>query len=184
MYFHLPCVNLLNITVPVVTACDHAFCGICLYRHVESKLGLYPIPCSLCRDRMEEGDSHIDLRRDGRIAENVGRFVELQKSRQGENWEGKSDYENWLSRREDYYISRYSRNEINVLEDDEVSEFGDNDDLPEVGSMQQFEGVNGSAVFLMGVAMTVIYCFLLAPSMKQSRGQSSLLKEMAMSFWR
>jgi hypothetical protein len=181
------------LAVPVVTSCSHEYCGICLHRFAKSNYDIYPMDCPLCREPIQRDEPCLDVRRDGFIAGRVDLFVKAQRSHcHGDDWEGKMDYEDWLKRREDYFMSRYTRVELQDTGDIESVGFDEDaelDDFPSlysdnVGYESVFEGMNSGVMLAIGVAMGAFCCFLLAPSFKQSRSESNLLKEMAIALWR
>lgn len=111
------CADLL--AVPVSTACDHSFCGVCFLDMQRAHRDVFPLDCPNCRAPLRQGEQPRDQRRDGRIAQQVDRFVQQQEwlEQQGvcvggaggcglqrdESW--REHYAEWLSRREQFHLA-------------------------------------------------------------------------------
>lgn len=194
------------LAVPVITSCQHGYCGICFHELSQAHHDIYPIDCPNCREPLQRGEQPLDIRRDARIAEQVAIFVAQQSNIRGKGfgnseWEGQ--YKDWLERREKYFVSKLkssgtqqdtqANESISTVESDLEAEL---DDLSSwqsapIISENDNEGgdFNNGVVIIVGVALAAWCCFLMAKSsrMQPPRVHRSLLQELAVSLpglWR
>lgn len=186
------CADLL--AVPVVTACQHSFCGICFLDLKRAHYDVHPFDCPNCRTPLEQGEQPLDQRRDARIAQLVAGFVQQQStSGGGEEWRGQ--YEDWLLRREQYFVStvkpivtcqRQQQSATDLLDelddlpswDEDVSQLA-RDLSGSTAVEQDWESVSGGVFMALGMAAA---CCLLIASSRQMPHRS-ILRELAASLF-
>lgn len=132
------------LAVPVITSCNHGFCGVCFQRLKKAAHEL----CPVCRNTVQENEP-LDVARDGRIANLVALFVQQQERLGATDWQ--PSYKDWLERREQYFLSLIAKEkkleDDSENDDDSAADFDIESELDEIvpWDFNDHFGGNGSS---------------------------------------